>query len=182
MQNRSNESELYPILRGLPQAVAMIQGSPEYSLIGGAVKFYQSKIGVLVVADISGLPIPTDKCEGGIFAFHIHGGSECTGNSSDPFANAGAHYDTGERPHPYHSGDMPPLFGANGRAYLAFLTDRFTVDEIIGRTVIIHSGSDDFTSQPSGNAGAKIACGLISEVRRRDRFSFKQIKTRGAQV
>ena len=42
-----------------------------------------------------------------------------------------------------------------------FLTDRFTLKEIIGRTVVIHSMPDDFTSQPSGNSGEKIACGVI---------------------
>ena len=49
----------------------------------------------------------------------------------------------------------------NGYAFSAFLTDRFTVKEIVGRTVIMHSSPDDFTSQPSGNAGEKIACGEI---------------------
>lgn len=44
---------------------------------------------------------------------------------------------------------------------MAVKTDRFRVEEIIGRTVVIHSGADDFKSQPSGNAGEKIACGVI---------------------
>ena len=56
---------------------------------------------------------------------------------------------------------MPPLFSNRGYALQAFLTDRFTVGEILGRTVIIHDGTDDFTSQPAGNAGARIACGVI---------------------
>ena len=46
-------------------------------------------------------------------------------------------------------------------AYMCVYTDRFTISEIIGRTVIIHNMLDDFTSQPSGNAGEKIACGEI---------------------
>ena len=50
------------------------------------------------------------------------------------------------------------------RAYLSVLTDRFNVSDIIGRTVIIHNMPDDFTSQPSGNAGEKIACGVIKKV------------------
>jgi Cu-Zn family superoxide dismutase len=56
---------------------------------------------------------------------------------------------------------MPPLFAGTGRAFLAFFTDRFTVDEIIGRTVVVHAKPDDFTTQPSGNSGSKIACGQI---------------------
>ena len=49
-------------------------------------------------------------------------------------------------------------------AFQIFLTDRFTICEIVGRTVIVHSGPDDFTTQPSGNAGSKIACGQIRAV------------------
>lgn len=51
---------------------------------------------------------------------------------------------------------MPPLFGADGEALLIFLTDRFRVRDIVGRTVIIHAMPDDFTTQPSGNSGAKM--------------------------
>ena len=68
--------------------------------------------------------------------------------------------------HPYHAGDMPPLFAVGSRAFLAFFTDRFTASEIFGKTVIVHDGRDDFTTQPSGNAGKKIACGVISGVGR----------------
>ena len=56
---------------------------------------------------------------------------------------------------------MPPLLANNGYALQAFLTNKYCVDEIIGRTVIIHAKPDDFTSQPSGNAGEMIACGEI---------------------
>lgn len=59
---------------------------------------------------------------------------------------------------------MPPLFGNNGYAFSIFLTNRFCVCEIIGRTVIIHLHPDDFHSQPSGALETKIACGLIKEV------------------
>ena len=44
---------------------------------------------------------------------------------------------------------------------MTFLTNRFRVEEILGKTVIIHDSPDDFTSQPAGNAGKKIACGMI---------------------
>ena len=48
--------------------------------------------------------------------------------------------------------------------FSAFLSGRFTIDEIIGKAVIVHSSPDDFTTQPSGNAGEKIACGIIKEL------------------
>jgi len=164
--NKANEKELDSMLRRLPHAVAVMRGSEEYRQIHGVVKFYQARSGVLVVADILGLPVSEETCGGGIFAFHLHGGTSCTGEAEDPFANAGTHYNPENCPHPDHAGDMPPLFCVGNRAFLAFLTDRFSVNEILGKTVVIHDGLDDFTTQPSGNSGNKIACGVISRVRR----------------
>ncbi len=161
-----NGNNFHRALRRLPDAAAVIQGSRENCQINGTVKFYQMPGGVLIVADIFGLPASKEACKNNIFAFHIHSGSDCSGNGEDPFSGAGTHYNPNECLHPHHAGDMPPLFGAGDRAFLAFLTDRFTVNEVIGKTVIIHDGLDDFTTQPSGNAGNKIACGVISKVRR----------------
>ena len=166
MYYKNNETKLYSMLRRLPDAIAVMGGNAKNSGIQGTVKFYQAAGGVLIVADIFGLPDSAETCKNNIFAFHIHGGSNCSGNEEDPFADAGTHYDPNDCPHPYHAGDMPPLFGAGGRAFLAFLTDRFDVNEILGKTVIIHDGIDDFTTQPSGNAGNKIACGIVSKVKR----------------
>ena len=47
---------------------------------------------------------------------------------------------------------------------MMYFTDRFTLPDVIGKTIIIHSNPDDFTTQPSGNSGAKIACGAIQAV------------------
>ena len=166
MYYKNNDINLYGMLQGLPDAVAVMAGSQANGKIHGTVKFYQAARGVLIVADIFGLPTSNEPCDKRIFAFHIHSGSSCSGNEQDPFADAGTHYNPDDCPHPHHAGDIPPLFDAGGRAFLAFLTDRFTVDEVIGKTVIIHDRPDDFTTQPSGNAGNKIACGVITIVRR----------------
>lgn len=166
MYHNSNESNLPPTLGALPHAVAVIKGSPSHRRIAGTVKFYGAKDGVLVVADITGLPTSAQACKERIFGFHIHGGGACTGNAEDPFADAGTHFNPRGCEHPYHAGDLPPLFGAGGRAFLALLTNRFTVSEIIGKTVILHDRPDDFTTQPAGNAGNKIACGVIAGVPR----------------
>ncbi|MBE6619935.1 MAG: superoxide dismutase family protein [Ruminococcaceae bacterium] len=149
------------ILRKPPSAFANIRGNDTYPQIMGTVKFYQLPNGVLVAAEVDGLPTSTGYCQMPIFAIHIHEGDNCRGDEVDPFRNVGMHYNPYDCPHPYHAGDMPPLFGANGKAFLAFLTARFTVDEIIGKTVIIHDSPDDFMTQPAGNAGNKIACGTI---------------------
>lgn len=152
------------IFRRRPSAVAVIKGSGEYPNINGKVYFYELKNGVMVRSEILGLPSGNGVCDSPIFAFHIHSGNECTGNETDAFAFTGGHYNPDNCPHPYHAGDMPPLFSVNGMALSSFLTDRFTLPEILGKTVIIHSGVDDFTTQPSGGAGQKIACGVIMKV------------------
>ncbi len=151
-----------------PDAIAEVAGSSDYPGIRGKVRFYQTDKGVLVSAEIYGLPTAKSavppNCQNDIFAFHIHSGSSCTGNANDPFANAMTHYNPENCPHPYHAGDLPPLFGNNGYAWMKVLTDRFTVSDILGKTILIHSAPDDFTTQPAGNSGTKIACGVIRRV------------------
>ena len=137
-------------------ATAEIRGSQNYPDIHGYISFCEVDGGVLVSANVKGLPN-----KNGVFGFHIHNGYSCIGNKDDEFANAGTHFDLGDNTHPYHSGDLPPLFGNNGFAHMTVITNRFSVDDIIGRVIIIHEGPDDFTSQPSGNSGRKIACGKI---------------------
>ncbi len=136
-------------------AFAAIQGGEGNRQLHGSVRFFSTPEGVIVLADIFGLP---DNGGWGIFALHIHEGSDCGGAE---FANSGAHYNPGNTPHPWHSGDLPPLFSCNGHALMGLLTCRFTIDEVIGRTVIVHSAPDDFTTQPAGDSGMKIACGVI---------------------
>lgn len=150
----------------VPDAVAIMHGSAQYPGINGLVKFYKVRHLVMVVAEVEGLPVGRGDCDSPIFAFHIHEGGSCTGNDEDLFANAKMHYNPAGCPHPHHAGDLPPLFSAGGVAFLAVLTDRFDIDEILGRTVVIHDSFDDFSTQPAGNAGEKIACGEIVEVRR----------------
>lgn len=148
----------------MPAAYAEITGNPGTGEITGIVRFYPIGAGVLVNAEVYGLPVHTQTCGYDIFGFHIHEGHSCTGNESDPYANAGAHYNPTLCPHPAHTGDMPPLFGNNGSAWMMYFTDRFSIQEILGKTIIIHSDPDDFHTQPSGNSGAKIACGTIQSV------------------
>lgn len=161
MTGNKSFTELSAALRQRPHAAARIFGSPACPDISGCVHFYQTKRGVLVAAEIFGLPQGQEHCPDGIFAFHIHSGSSCSGTEADPFADAMTHYDPEGVPHPCHAGDLPPLFANHGYALQVFLTDRFSVREVLQKTVIIHASPDDFTTQPSGNAGTKIACGEI---------------------
>ena len=139
---------------GAPGAVACVQGGAENPGLHGKVKFIPHRDGTVVVAEISGLP----ESEAGFFAFHIHEGGDCRG---DGFPDTLGHYNPENMPHPRHAGDLPPLLSCGGKAYLAVVTDRFHVKDVIGRTVVIHSHPDDFHTQPSGGSGSKIACGVI---------------------
>lgn len=162
----SRLTDYLSVLQRRPCAASAIKGSEEYPSIRGEVRFYSVKNGVLVASAVQGLPVPAGPCQSPVFAFHIHSGNTCTGNCEDPFADVRTHYDPDNCPHPYHAGDMPPLFASNGRAFSVFLTNRFSIENILGRTVILHAGPDDFTSQPAGNAGKKIACGEIRALSR----------------
>ena len=143
-------------------AMAKIIGGEKYPNIRGRAFFRQKLMGVLVTVEVYGLPRKNQN-NTGMFALHIHNGTECGGKPNDPFSEAGTHFNPDEYMHPYHAGDLPPLFGNDGYAYMSVLTNRFTVREIMGRVIIIHEGTDDFTTQPAGNAGVKIACGKISQ-------------------
>ncbi len=161
---KSPRIALLSLLRGRPQAEAAVTGSESCPGIRGTVKFYETGEGTLVLAEIEGLPRSAQPCEERIFGLHIHEGGACGGDGEDPFAHVMSHYDPGGCDHPHHAGDLPPLFGCGGFALSLFLTGRFSVAEVVGRTVIIHDRPDDFTTQPSGNSGTKIACGAIRRV------------------
>lgn len=153
--------DLSVVLRRTPQAMAVVRGIEMYPEIYGEVRFYQMEAGVLVAAEIEGLPVESAPCDNPVFGFHIHEGGKCSGNSEDMLADTGGHFNPNNCLHPYHAGDMPPLFGANGYAFTAFFSNRFKVSDVIGRTVVIHAKPDDFMTQPSGASGEKIACGVI---------------------
>lgn len=144
--------------RNSPDAVARIVGGKEVPQLSGCVRFYQENGYVLIEAKISNLP---KVSETGFFGFHIHQGGDC---SKVGFQGTEGHYNPLGQGHPEHAGDLPPLLSCNGNAYLSVKTDRFSVDEIIGRTMVIHSDPDDFHTQPAGNAGKKIVCGVIKRI------------------
>lgn len=141
---------------GTPGAVAHINGGAGNSELTGIAKFYPMPEGTLLAVRVTGLP----ASETGFFAFHIHEGTDCGGEG---FADTKGHFNPGNLPHPRHAGDLPPLLSDNGAAELAVLSGRFRIPDIIGRTLVIHAGPDDFHTQPAGNSGAKIACGVIRQ-------------------
>lgn len=144
------------LLSQCPCCTAIISGSPKYPDIHGTVSLFKARNGTLVVAEIFNLP-----SNNGVFAMHIHNGKECSGNAADPFADAGSHLNLRNEEHPFHTGDLPALFSNNGYAWTAVYTNRFQPLQVKGYPVIIHAAPDDYHTQPSGNSGEKIACGII---------------------
>ena len=63
--------------------------------------------------------------------------------------------------HPRHAGDLPPVLGNDGTAWMEIYTGRFYPMDVVGRTIVLHEMPDDFKTQPSGDSGMKIACGEI---------------------
>lgn len=149
----------YPVMLPRPTARALLQGDEAHSGLRGEVLFCPYGRGTLVIARVVGLPAP------GFLGFHIHTGGNCTAGGDIPFSSAGGHYDPHDVPHPWHSGDLPPLLAsAQGTALLAVYTDRFRPEEVVGRTVVVHERADDFRSQPAGDSGSRLACGVIQTV------------------
>lgn len=111
--------------------------------------------------------------EPGEHAIHIHEKADC---SSPDGKSAGGHWNPTSEDHgkwgtsPYHKGDIGNFTAdANGNVLFDFETDEWCIgcdDEtknIVGKSIIIHDGVDDFVSQPAGNAGSRISCGAIIE-------------------
>lgn len=151
-----------------PAALAHLKGSSLAPGISGTVGFYPAHDGTLVAAEVFNLPGQMPGFNStppiGPFGFHVHEGGVCDmPNAQDPFMNALGHYNPANAVHPMHAGDMPVLFSNNGYAYMAFYTDRFKPSDVIGKTVIIHLNPDDFRSQPAGDSGKRIACGVIKK-------------------
>ena len=128
----------------------------------GTVKFTQKGSKVTVDAKVSGLAP-------GNHGFHIHEKGDC---SSGDGMSAGGHFNPTGKPHgnpsapDHHAGDMPMLVAdASGNASLSSDLDVMTIGsgatDIVGKAVIIHKDADDFTTQPTGNSGARVACGVI---------------------
>lgn len=130
----------------------------------GTAELVGTPSGLLIRLDLRDLP-PDEWV-----AFHIHEGGEC--NAENGFDSAQGHWNAGNVPHGYlaesgpHSGDMPNMYVRGDGRLLAdvFNQQAFLSGEtanVMGRTLILHSGADDYRSQPSGDAGERLACAVI---------------------
>jgi Cu-Zn family superoxide dismutase len=151
---------------GIEAAVANVKGGPLAAKLRGTVLFRNVPGGTWICASFTGLPEYQPGTEDnqpiGPHGFHIHEIGDCSiGDPKDPFKAAGSHWNPDNQLHGNHAGDFPVLFSNNGTARMCFFTDRFRVSDIIGKAVIVHQSPDDYRSQPAGNAGKRLACGVI---------------------
>jgi len=131
----------------------------------GAVTLTQTPDGVLLALSVKGLPA-------GEHAFHVHAIGKCEA----PFTTAGGHFNPGAKKHGMmaaegsHAGDMPNLhIPASGELAVEVLNAAITLEkgkpnsvfDADGSAVIIHAGKDDYKTDPTGDAGGRIACGII---------------------
>lgn len=142
-----------------PAAYANLTGNAENPTLTGTALFYPAFDGTLVAVEAYNLPVSKEN-ERSFYGMHIHEKGDCT----LPFDKTGNHYNPADMPHPLHAGDLPPLLGNQGYAFSVFFTSRFQIEDVLNRSLIIHVSPDDFTSQPSGNSGIKIGCGIILQV------------------
>lgn len=141
-------------------AIAVLH-STEGNTAAGVVTFSQTEGGVRVVATISGLTP-------GEHGFHIHQYGDCSASDA---TSAGGHFNPAGEPHagPHdakrHVGDMGNITAnEDGNASLDYVDTMMSLsgaNSIIGRGVIVHSNRDDLTTQPTGNAGSRVACGVV---------------------
>ncbi len=154
----------------MAMAISILNGGPIAPDISGKVVFRDFPCGTQVCAYIINLPKYQPATDGkapiGPHGFHIHQFGNCeVGNPNDPFKSAGEHWNPYNQPHGNHAGDFPVLFSNNGTAIMCFFTNKFKVRDIIGKSIIIHENPDDYRTQPSGNSGRKLACGVIRLLR-----------------
>lgn len=160
-----NNYNLYSLFESVnnkkPKYWAMLKGSPNYPKIVGMVMFFEKEEGFWIAVNVAGLPVSDEPCTPPFFGFHIHEGGNCKGNEEKTFANVGGHFNPTNCPHGAHVGDLLPLYARNGIASMYYYISGIDLNSLKGHTLIVHRHPDDFTTQPSGNSGEMIACGVI---------------------
>lgn len=159
----SSQSAVVPTTSTAKQAVAVL-ASASGSLVSGSVTLAPMGKGLHLTGEIGGLQANSAH------AFHIHEKGDC---SAADASSAGGHFNPAAKPHgrtghgAHHAGDGDNLVAdsqgvARVNAHFSGVSlGGGSANDIAGRALIVHANADDYSSQPAGNAGARVACGLI---------------------
>ncbi|WP_295842184.1 superoxide dismutase family protein [uncultured Xanthomonas sp.] len=153
---------------GTVQQAQAVLAPASGSLVSGKLSLVAAPGGVRITGTLGGLQ-PNHS-----FAFHVHERGDC---SAADASSAGGHFNPLGAPHgragsgPHHAGDMDNLnANADGTAQIDVLLHGVVLgggaaNDIVGRALVAHADPDDYRSQPAGNAGARVACGVIRPLR-----------------
>jgi Cu-Zn family superoxide dismutase len=163
-ETRQTAREVRGEVAGGPTATAQLRNAQ--GQVVGTATLEQEEDGVDIELHVTGLPP-------GVHGFHIHETGTCT---PPDFTSAGGHYNPTNRQHGFedpqgpHAGDMRNIqVGANGMAHVEVENERVTISpgpttlfDADGSAIVIHAGADDYRTNPAGEAGARIACGVVT--------------------
>jgi superoxide dismutase, Cu-Zn family len=142
-----------------------LQGAPDDSDFAGTLTITPEGSGVRVIADVAGV----DK--DGKHGIHVHENGMCEHHpaaaDAKPFATAGGHYNPTNTEHacpptdPRHAGDLGNIEVSGGKGHLELSVANLSADQLNGKAIILHAGEDDCKTQPTGNSGDRLACGVV---------------------
>jgi superoxide dismutase, Cu-Zn family len=142
----------------VPQEAVAVLSSTEGQQVRGVLLFQQKEDGVHVTGEVTGL-------EPGKHGFHIHEFGDLRdpkGESAGGHFNPDGHQHGGLEDNERHAGDLGNITAdARGIARVDKLAKGLKLHYVIGRSIVVHGGEDDLTSQPSGDAGPRVALGVI---------------------
>lgn len=158
-----NEKAKPPVTKPTGRVAHAVLNPTKDNNVKGTVEFIDLEEGVKIIANIEGLAP-------GKHGFHIHEFGDC---SAPDALSAGGHFNPRSTLHggpmdlPRHVGDLgniePDKHGKAHYQRLDYVLQLKGAESIIGKSVIVHTNKDDFISQPTGNAGPRVACGVIVE-------------------
>jgi Cu-Zn family superoxide dismutase len=161
----ATESPAAPAAPAMAESVTVsLQGAPEDTDFAGTLSITPEGTGVHIVADVAGV----DK--DGKHGIHVHENGMCEhhpAGDAKPFSTAGGHFNPGNAEHacpptdPRHAGDLGNIEVTGGKGHLELSVANLTMDQLSGKAIILHAGEDDCKTQPTGNSGDRLACGVV---------------------
>jgi Cu-Zn family superoxide dismutase len=164
--NTEESAQPAPDAAAQGSATATLQGSPEDTDFKGTITLTPEGDGVRVVAHLEGVD------QNGQHGFHVHETGDCSHGEGDKhFTSAGGHFNPTNTEHacpptePRHAGDLGNIEVTNGTGHLETSTNLLSLtgtSSVVGKAIILHANADDCKTQPTGNAGDRLACGVVT--------------------